>query len=117
MMITEDDFDKNDSYRIIQLSTGQVIIGNSIASSSSGIVLRDPVSTEWTEDHVFFNLYLNGLSRSRNFFFPALHILSIAYVEQNIKDCYDEYIEKTLPEKIDLQLANTDIKVDSDTIH
>jgi len=43
--------------------------------------------------------------------------LGIAYVEQHIKDCYDEYIEKTLPRKIDLQLANTDIKVDSDTIH
>ena len=121
MMISEDDSDENDIYRILKIISNEIVIGKTVGVSGSGIILRDPVTVECTEDNIFFNIYLNGLAKNRNFFFPSFHIIAISYVDQKIKDYYDDYIENALPEveniKKNLKLANNDIKMNSDTIH
>jgi len=125
MVILEDDNDYEDIYRLLKITTGELVIGKIVGNgnSGSGIILKDPVTVECTEDNVFFNIYLNGLAKNRNFFFPALHIIAVSYVDQLIKDYYDNYLENTLLEiqniKNKLKLANNDIKMnsDTDTIH
>lgn len=83
-----------DPYRILQLSTGEIIVGTEIRKGKVGIVLEDVVTVYISEDHiVYLRIYLEGLSSTRQFYFPSHHVISIGMVSEKIIKTYINYWE------------------------
>tara|TARA_Y100000114_G_scaffold62047_1_gene56875 strand:- start:844 stop:1251 length:408 start_codon:yes stop_codon:yes gene_type:complete len=89
---------QNDRYRIFLLNNGQNIIGRIMNSTAYGILIKNPVICSIEDTEVFFNVLFNGMSKSRNFFFPAAQIVTIGLVDEDIKKYYEKYLKDTFEE-------------------
>lgn len=98
---------QNDRYRIFLLSNGQNIIGRIMNSTAYGIQIKNPVICSIDDNEVFFNILFNGMSKSKNFFFPASQIVTIGLVDEDIKKYYEKYLKDTFEDFTEFKSENS----------
>ena len=94
---------QNDRYRILLLANGQNVIGRIINSTTYGILIRNPVICSIDDSEVFFNVLFNVMSKSKNFFFPAMQIVTIGLVDEDIKKYYEKYLKDTFEDFVEFK--------------
>jgi|TARA_Y100000114_G_scaffold99490_2_gene92656 hypothetical protein len=97
---------EKDRYRIVQLTTGETIIGKILNATAYGMLLKNPVVCSTENSEVFFTVLFNGMSKSRNYFFGVTHILTVGLVDEDIKQYYERYLKDTYDEYEEFKTSN-----------